>query len=974
MYNGGTDATLTAANPRLSGVLGSENVTLSTADARGAFADKNVGTGKTVTVSNLSLGGSDAGNYSLNSYTTTANITAKALTATGITAASRVYNGGTDATLTTANAGLSGVISGDAVSLNTATASGAFADKNVGTNKPVTANLSISGTDAGNYTLTQPTGLTADISKATLTTTGAAAQNKTYDRTTAATITGATLVGVFSDDTVTVSGDGSFADWNVGINKPVTANLSISGTDAGNYTLTQPTGLKADISPATLTTSGAAAQKKTYDGTTAATITGASLVGFFSGDTVTVSGGGTFADKNVGTDKAVTGTLTLGGGDKNNYILIQPEGLSADISPVTLTISGAAAQNKVYDRTTVATISGATLVGVISNDNVIVNGVGTFADINVGTSKAVSADFTISGSDAGNYTLVQPTGLTADITAKNLTVTGTVAQNKTYDRTTAATVNGGTLVGVISGDTVSASVSGGGVFDDWNVGTNKAVTASMLLSGGDAGNYTLTQPTGLTANITPAALTTTGATARSKIYNGTTAATITGASLVGVVSGDDVTVSGGGAFANKNIGFSKEVTSALTLGGADMGNYTLIQPAGLTAHIYVKDLTVSGTAVQNKIYDSTTAATITGATLVGVIGDETVTISGGGTFADKNVGTGKAINTAFAISGLDAGNYTLVQPTDLTADITPATLTYNAKPDNRFQGQPNQVFTGTVTGFAGMDTQDTVTIGTMVFTTTTGVATPPGRYAVTGSGLTAVGGNYVFVQNSANASALRIDENEKSQGAIKQTDDGGKVQPPPAPEKKGEAAPVVNLPAGGIKLAPGGSKSPEGGAPSNITIAPTGGQGTSYGLKVTNETVTISSVGNKALSPAGQTLTVVAPDQNVSYHSTATSGNSLTLGSASAPPAQSLPPQPEANAAAATGKFQMSGSDGSVAEFRLTYANGALAIQPLNETAAAMSAAQGGPRTVLVAAGMMAAAEKMGVSVGDVAAVYVTGQ
>jgi len=60
------------------GVVGSDNVTLNTGSAAGAFVDANVGTGKTVTVSGLTISGDDVGNYSLTQPTTTANITASA--------------------------------------------------------------------------------------------------------------------------------------------------------------------------------------------------------------------------------------------------------------------------------------------------------------------------------------------------------------------------------------------------------------------------------------------------------------------------------------------------------------------------------------------------------------------------------------------------------------------------------------------------------------------------------------------------------------------------------------------------------------------------------------------------------------------------------------------------------------------------------------------------------------------------------
>src|SRR5207245_10678529 len=95
------DATTTAtiATRTLNGVLGSENVSLVGGTA--TYADKNVGTGKSVTATGLSLSGADAGNYQLasTSASTTADITARTLTvsATGV---NKVYDGTTAAIVT----------------------------------------------------------------------------------------------------------------------------------------------------------------------------------------------------------------------------------------------------------------------------------------------------------------------------------------------------------------------------------------------------------------------------------------------------------------------------------------------------------------------------------------------------------------------------------------------------------------------------------------------------------------------------------------------------------------------------------------------------------------------------------------------------------------------------------------------------------------------------------------------------------
>src|SRR5205814_1710828 len=101
----------------------------------GAFSDKNVGSNKAVSITGLSLWGSDAGNYTVNSTATTAaNITAATLTVSGITAGNKVYGATTTATINTSGAILVGVVGGDSVALGTGSASGAFANKNVGSN------------------------------------------------------------------------------------------------------------------------------------------------------------------------------------------------------------------------------------------------------------------------------------------------------------------------------------------------------------------------------------------------------------------------------------------------------------------------------------------------------------------------------------------------------------------------------------------------------------------------------------------------------------------------------------------------------------------------------------------------------------------------------------------------------------------------------------------------------------------------
>jgi len=79
-----------------------------------------------------------------------------------------------------------------------------------------------------------------------------------------------------------------------------------------------------------------------------------------------------------------------------------------------------------------------------------------------------------------------------------------------YDRTTVATLSFNSIVlsGVVAGDTVSLNTNGYVAnFASANVGNGIAVAVSGLtLSGASAGNYRLTQPAALTANITSPSL------------------------------------------------------------------------------------------------------------------------------------------------------------------------------------------------------------------------------------------------------------------------------------------------------------------------------------------------------------------------------------------------------------------------------------------------------------------------------------
>jgi len=155
-------------------------------------------------------------------------------------------------------------------------------------------------------------------------------------------------------------------------------------------------------------------------------------------------------------------------------------------------------------------------------------------------------------------------------------------------------------------------------------------------------------------------------------------------------------------------------------------------------------LTVTGATVTPKIYDGTTNATITGATLSGVISGDSVSLGNAtsGFFMDKNVGIGISVTTTMTISGSDSGNYQLTQPT-LTGSISKATLTVTANNASRSYGVTNPVFTASYSGFANGET-NTAFSGSPSLTTVATTTTIAGSYPITVTNGTLSATNYTF--------------------------------------------------------------------------------------------------------------------------------------------------------------------------------------------------------------------------------------
>jgi hypothetical protein len=154
-YDGTNTATLNTSGEALAGVVNSDDVHLSGV-ATGTFMGANVASGKTVTITGLTLTGMAVSNYMLTQPTGTATINPRPATVTADNK-SKIY-GTVNPALT---ATVTGTVNGDTLNYTLATTAGQFSGVN---SYPITVTL---GTNP-NYTVTPANG-TLTINKATTT-------------------------------------------------------------------------------------------------------------------------------------------------------------------------------------------------------------------------------------------------------------------------------------------------------------------------------------------------------------------------------------------------------------------------------------------------------------------------------------------------------------------------------------------------------------------------------------------------------------------------------------------------------------------------------------------------------------------------------------------------------------------------------------------------------------------------------------
>lgn len=879
------------------------------------------------------------GNGFVYSFTPTVSVNASG-------SVSKTYDGTTAIALPSVTLSGSGALYGDTITGGTV-ASGIFDSADAGSRNVILSGITLTAHDGNGKPVYgyQPNGtvsLGGTIDPKALTASLTGSLSRTYDGTTGATLDSSNyqLVGLVSGQSITINQtSGTFASPNAGSGIAVSASLAAgdftggSGTTLSNYTLPTSAAGLGMITPKALTASySGSSVEKTYDGTPLATLDPSSIQvsGFVSGESANLNSAiGSYDSADAGQGKVVATMLTADeftAGQNtllSNYVLpsFQTTG-QIDPKQLMVTITGVSRQ---YDTTTSVDTSASNyqISGLVSGQSASISRPSaTFASSHAGTDIGLTAslqssDFTAgSGTDLNNYALPASASGTGTITPKQLSVslTGTVARD--YDGTTAAVLASSNyqISGFLNNQGASISQTAG-TFASANAGTGINVRAMLgpadlvANSGTIISDYILpASASGNIGTINPKALTASLTGNVQKVYDGTTDATLSSSNyqLVGLANGDSISVNqASGSYSAADAATGIGVAATLATGnfaagaGTQLSNYILpTNASGAIGTITPRPLTISLTGSISRVYDSTTAATLSSDNyqLAGFVDGQSASVKQtSGTFASADVGSGLSVTASLGGGDYLAGANTLLSnyilPTSATGSIgaiTAATLLYVADPATRGVGDPNPTFGGTVTGFSGSDTIGNATTGSLIFTSDADPTSVAGQYAINGGGLSAA--NYVFQQADSNATALTVDTKMSSTvdntvQSIVSTVSTIKVPTPPAPT----VAPASTAPA----PAASGQPSANGTGPSSSAPAPdsTGSSG---------DSTSSSGSGDSKSSPGGQSSGPSAGGSAGTPTSAAPAGGTAAVNS-SAPAAPAAPSAPNPGSGAGGG-------------------------------------------------------------------------
>jgi hypothetical protein len=167
----------------------------------------------------------------------------------------------------------------------------------------------------------------------------------------------------------------------------------------------------------------------------------------------------------------------------------------------------------------------------------------------------------------------------------------------------------------------------------------------------------------------------------------------------------------------------------------DDNSYLPVLDGSTMLNVNPKPVSVVNAVAEDKVYDGTTTAVVSGAELEpgAVEGSDEVMLSNHNTgiFVQASAGDGLPVISEMILSGADAGNYEIDAQPSLTASITKAALTATVDNKERLYGEANPELTVSYTGFVNGEDASVLSVLPDVSTVATANSNV-GDYVITG--------------------------------------------------------------------------------------------------------------------------------------------------------------------------------------------------------------------------------------------------
>ena len=513
--------------------------------------------------------------------------------------------------------------------------------------------------------------------------------NKEYDSTnTTNKLFNIYLTNTISSDLVFIdSYIANYRDINIGIQIIDISNIKLKGNDMNNYNINSYESISGFIYSKYIYAifSGG---NKIYDGTSNVQSLSYIIIDSIISDNLKIiSYNAFFKNYNIGFQIIDISNIIL---SINNYILRPVQSISAFISYANLYVIFTGG-NKIYDKTLINgdTLRG-TISGIVNNENITLGYfTGKFKTYTAGINIIDISNVSLIGTTLFNYILNPILPINAYIYRKYLNINFVCNTNyKIYDGNTNTPPISINFQNTLNDNIDISNIQGN--FIDSNVGLIPITITNYIIKGTDINNYDIYVDLSLSAYIKQKNVNIIF-TGGDKYYDKTLNTGTISYTFENIISNDNIYISNiTSLFRNYNTGYQSIDISYIIIESLKKQNYLFYNNLPIVAYIYPSLLNVYFT-VSDKIYDGT--LNLFGLNYILYPKYDNIYITYNASYIDKNIGKKRIDILNIKLNGDNTFNYQLPNIEPIYSNIYYQLLTINFTGGNKIYDGNNNVLT-----------------------------------------------------------------------------------------------------------------------------------------------------------------------------------------------------------------------------------------------------------------------------------------